>query len=58
MEQRIMDVLRRMQPILGDEELRELKNVLHIVFGRVATSHRIQRYSVWTIPGGLTWKIT
>lgn len=32
MEQRIMDVLRRMQPILGDEELRELKNVLHIVF--------------------------
>ena len=32
MEQRIMDVLRRMQPILGDEELRELKNVLNIVF--------------------------
>ena len=32
MEQRIMEVLRRMQPILGDEELRELKNVLHMVF--------------------------
>ena len=32
MEQRIMEVLRRMQPVLEDEELRELKNVLHIVF--------------------------
>lgn len=32
MEQRIMEVLRRMQPVLEDEELRELKNVLHMVF--------------------------
>ena len=32
MEQRIMEVLRRMQPALEDEELRELKNVLHMVF--------------------------
>ena len=32
MEQRIMEVLKRMQPVLEDEELRELKNVLHMVF--------------------------
>ena len=32
MEQRIMEVLRRMQPVLEDEEFRELKNVLHMVF--------------------------
>ncbi len=32
MEQKIMEVLRKMQSVLEDEELRELKNVLHMVF--------------------------
>lgn len=30
MEQKIMEVLRKMQSVLEDEELRELKNVLHM----------------------------
>lgn len=32
MEQKIMDVLRKMQTHLQEEQLRELKNVLHMVF--------------------------
>lgn len=32
MEQKIMEVLRRMQTVLGDEQLGELKNVLGMVF--------------------------
>lgn len=32
MEQKIMEVLRRMQPVLEEGLLRELKNVLHMVF--------------------------
>lgn len=32
MEQKIMEVLRRMQEVLREEQLRELKSVLHIVF--------------------------
>lgn len=34
MEQKIMEVLRKMQSVLEDEELRELKNVLHMVFAQ------------------------
>lgn len=34
MEHKIMEVLRKMQSVLGDEELRELKNVLHMVFAQ------------------------
>lgn len=58
MEQRIMEVLRRMQPVLEDEELWELKNVLHMVFAGCDVAPKRQRYNVWMIPGGLTWKIT
>lgn len=32
MNERIMEVLQRMQEVLSDEQLRELKSVLHIVF--------------------------
>lgn len=32
MERKIMEVLRKMQPILGEEDLVELKNVMHMVF--------------------------
>lgn len=32
MEQKIMEVLRKMQTILGEESLKELKNVLYMVF--------------------------
>ena len=32
MEQKIMEVLRKMQTVLEEESLRELKNVLYMVF--------------------------
>jgi len=32
MEQKIMEVLRRMQPVLNEDELRELKSALQITF--------------------------
>lgn len=32
MERKIMEVLRRMQTVIGEEQLRELKNTLHMVF--------------------------
>ena len=32
MERKIMEVLRRMQTVIGEEQLRELKNTLHMAF--------------------------